>query len=102
VICLSYEVKIVQIIFYSKFLIQTFLLVIWFLLLVVEKKIKIYLFTLVDESLIVRKCSWINKKHTTLKKELWNRLLGTFRRRYSFYSISIAFNLCNILNRPLL
>jgi hypothetical protein len=28
VICLSYEVKIVQIIFYSKFLIQTFLLVI--------------------------------------------------------------------------
>jgi hypothetical protein len=99
---LSYEVKIVQIIFYSEFSIQTFLLMIWFLLFVVERKTRIYLFALIDESLIVRKCSWINKKHTTLKKELWNRLPGTLRRRYSFYSISIAFNLCNILNRPLL
>jgi hypothetical protein len=86
----------VQRIFYSKFSIQTFLLMIWFLLLVVERKTRIYLFTLVDESLIVRKCSWINKKHTTLKRELWNRLSRALKRKYSFCSISVAFNLCNI------
>ncbi len=100
-ICLSYDLKIVQKIFYVKFLIQFFLLMIWFFFLVVERQTIIYLFALKDESLIVMKCSWINKKHTTLKKELWNRLLGMLRRRYCLYSILVVFSLCDIWIRHL-
>jgi hypothetical protein len=101
-ICLSYEVKIVEIIFYSKFFIQSFLLMIWFFVLVIEKETKIYIFALVNESLITKKHFWINRKHTTLKRELWNRLPRTLMKRYSFCSISIAFSLCNVLNNLLL
>lgn len=56
-----------QRIFYLEFM-QSFLLVILFLVLVVERETRIQLFALVDKSLIARKCSWINRKHTTLKK----------------------------------
>jgi hypothetical protein len=55
VICLNCEVKIVQRIFYLEFL-QSFLLMILFLVLVVERETRIQLFALVDKSLIARKC----------------------------------------------
>jgi hypothetical protein len=55
-ICLSCEVTIAQKIFYFEFM-QSFLFMILFLVLVVERETRIQLFALVDKSLIERKCS---------------------------------------------
>jgi hypothetical protein len=43
-ICLNYDLKIVQIIFYVKFFIQNFLLMIWFFILVVKRNHNIFIF----------------------------------------------------------
>ncbi len=43
-----------------------------------------------------------NRKHTILKRKLWNWLPRTLKMRYNYYSISVVFNLCNIWIRPLL